>query len=284
MKANVHQGPASIQTVLSIIGAVDSDNLLRHLPAVDQESYKSRTQPLGCSQPKFYWIFRDMEFDRWHRTNGVGVLWLSGPAECRIADASSHIVDLAKETYPEGQHSVLYFFCSTAPKKIPIAATFVSTIVRQLVRCSPKLKDEITTIFLRTLLDAIFGEEPHSTLKASFRADDSAEVAVEKIIKASSDAYWGALRSVLDIEQEMELSLIIDGLDKAEDQKYEFIRELCVLIEHLREGAFTAWVLLTSRPQAEIREILGQLPSIEYDRERKGLMCLVSYSPDKHGS
>ena len=224
MKANVHQGPATIQTVLSIVGAVDSDHLLSHLPAVDQESYKSRTQPSGCDKPKFYWIFKNMDFDRWHRTNDMGVLWLAGPAECRISDASSHIVDLAKETYLEGQHSVLYFFCSTAPKEIPIATTFVSTIVCQLVRCSPELKEKITTTFLRSLVDAIFREEPRSNPEVPrFRADDSAEVVVEEILKASSDAYWGALRAVLDIEQEMELSLVIDGLDETENKKDEFV-------------------------------------------------------------
>ena len=221
-----------------------------------------------------------MDFDRWHHTNtGMEVLWLSGPAECRISEASSHIVDLAKETYPEGQHSVLYFFCSTAPRRVPIAVTFVSTIVRQLVRCLPKLKDEITTIFLRTLLDEIFGEEPHSTPEVPrFTANDSAKVAVKKILKASSDSYWSALRAVMDIGWKMGLSLIIDGIDKMEDQKREFIQNLLVLIEHLGERPSTTRVLLTSRPQAEIREILGQLPSIEYDRERKGLIHLIRCS------
>ena len=227
-----------------------------------------------------------MDFDRWHHTNtGMEVLWLSGPAECRMSEASSHIVDLAKETYLEGQHSVLYFFCSTAPKKIPIAVTFVSTIVRQLIHCWPKLKDEITTTFLRTLLDGIFGEEPHSNLEVPcFSADDSAEVVVKKILKASSDSYWSALRAVMDTGRQEGLSLIIDGLDKMGNQKREFIQDLLVFIEHLEEKPVTTRVLLTSRPQAEIREILGRLPSIEYDSERKGLICLVSYSPDEQGS
>ena len=271
-----------MRTVLSIVGTVDSDHLLCHLRAVDQESYKSRTQSLGCGQPKFYWIFKNMDFDQWHRANGVEVLWLSGPAECRISDASSHIVDLAKETYPEGQHSVLYFFCSTASRKIPIAVTFVSTIVRQLIRCLPKLKDAITTKFLHTLLDAIFEEEPHSTPKVPrFSADDSAVEVAKKVLEASSDSYWSALRAVMDIGWENGLSLIIDGLDKTENQKCEFIRNLLTFIEHLRERPFTTKVLLTSRPQAEIKEILGWLPSIEYDRERKGIVHIISYSQDK---
>ena len=226
-----------------------------------------------------------MDFERWQSTNGSEVLWLSGPAECRISDASSRIVDLAKESYPEFQHSMMYFFCFTAPKKVPIAITFVSTVVRQLIRCSPGLKQEITTIFLRTLLDTIFGEEPLSNPGVPrFNADDSAEVMVVKILKASSGAYWDALMAVMDIEQEKGLSLIIDGLDRIEDQKCEFIQRLLAFVEHLREKPSTSRVLLTSRPQAEIKEILGQLPSIEYDRERKGSISLVSYPQDKRGS
>ena len=260
------------------MGAADSDQLLRQLPAVDQEDYKSRTRPSSCDQPMFYWIFRNQDFDRWRHTSGVEVLWLSGPTECRISDASSHIVNLAKESYPEVQRSVLYFFCSTAPKKIPIAITFVSTAVRQLVCCSPKLKREIITVFLSTLLDSILGDESLSKPKVPLlNAGDSAEVMVKKILKAPSDAYWSALRAVLDIEQGVELSLIIDGLDKTENQGYGFIRELCVFIEHLREGPFTARVLLTSRPQAEIQDILGRLPSIEYDKERRGLTYFIFY-------
>ena len=262
------------------MGAADSDQLLHHLPAVDQEDQKSRTRPSSCDQPQFYWIFRNQDFDRWQHNNGMEVLWLSGPAECRISDASSHIVNLAKEAYPEVQRSVLYFFCSTAPKKIPIAITFVSTAVRQLVYCSPKLKREIITVFLSTLLGTLLRRnDPLSKPKVPlFNADDSAEEMVKRILKAPSDAYWDALRAVLDIEQGMELSLIIDGLDKIENQEYAFIRELCVFIEHLREGSLTARVLLTSRPQAAIKDILGRLPSIEYDKERRGLTYFIFYS------
>ena len=227
-----------------------------------------------------------MDFGLWQYTDDMEVLWLSGPTECRISDASSRIVDLAKETHPEVQHPVLYFFCSTAPRKIPIAITFVSTVVRQLVRCSPELREEITTAFLRTLLEAIFlGESLSIPEVPRFSTDDSAEVVVKKVLKASSDAYWGALRAVADIEREKGLSLIIDGLDQIEHQRHEFIQGLCVFIEHLRErpSRNRTRVLLTSRPQAEIKEILGQLPLIEYDKERKGMIRLTSYSQDKWG-
>ena len=265
------------------MGGRDFDQLLRYLPAVDQEAYKSRMEPSTCDLPKFYWIFRDMDFEQWRSTNtsGVKVLWLSGPAECQISGASSCIVDLAKETYAGAQHSVLYFFCSTAPTEIPVITTFANTIVHQL-SCSPQLKEKVVSTFLDNLGKKILARpEPE---RSPFKADDSMEEVVKKVLElSSSEAYWGALRAVADIARDYGLSLIIDGLDKAEQQGYEFIRELDRFIEHLRERPATTRVLLTSRPQAEMKEILGRLPCIEYDRERKGMIChnLYSGSPDK---
>ena len=100
---------------------------------------------------------------------------------------------------------------------------------------------------------------------------------MKEILKTPSSGYWGALRKVLDIEREQELSLIIDGLDKIEHQEDNFIQELCAFVKNLRGRPSTTRVLLTSQPQAKFKEILGQLPSIEYDRERKGLISLTCF-------
>ena len=255
--------------LLSIVDGRGSDQLQRYLPAVDQEAYKSRVQPSTWDLPKFYWIFRDMDFEQWRSTNtsGVKVLWLSGPAECQISSASSCIVDLAKETYAGAQHSVLYFFCSTTPTEIPVITTFANTIVHQL-SCSPQLKEKVVSTFLRTLVDKILGKRSRSEPETSpFKADDSMEEVMKKALElSSSDEYWCALRAVADISREQGLSLIIDGLDKVEQQESKFIRELDRFIEHLRERPSTTRVLLTSRPQAEIKEILDRLPCIEYDK------------------
>jgi uncharacterized protein (DUF934 family) len=253
------------------VDEVDSDQLLRHLPAVDQEDHKSRTQPSSCDQPKFYWIFKNMDFGQWQSTNGSQVLWLSGPAECRISDASSRIVDLAREKPSGAENLALYFFCSTAPTEASIAITFVSTILHQLVCCLPRLKEKVTNVFLRTLLNTI----PRQNL-SQFNMDYSTEAAVTRILQASNNGYWRALRAVTDIMHEQRLSLIVDGLDKIEHQKREFVLEIHAFIEHLQESSSTTRVLLTSRPQAEIKEILSELPCIEYDRERKGSIISCS--------
>ena len=265
-----------------------SDQLLHHLQEVGQEDNKSRTAKSStCNLPKFYWIFKDMDFERWQSTKAgdAEVLWLSGPPGRDISGAASHVVDQAKKTYSGAQHSVLYFFCATAPTRIPVATAFACTIVCQLASCSLKLKETMATMFLQTLLDEILRDEsrPYAT-ESLFNVGDSVEVVVKKILKeSSSGACWSALRAVVDSDPEQGLSIIIDGLHKAGHQDYKFVRELDQFIDHLRErpSSSTTKVLLTSGPQAEVKGILDRLPCIEYDRERKGLICLISCSPDE---
>ena len=219
-----------------------------------------------------------MDFERWQSTNGSEVLWLSGPAECHISDASSRIVNLVKGKPSKAQHLVLYFFCSTAPAEASIAITFVSTIIHQLVSHLPQLGGEVTSVFLCALLDTIIrGKQLSDPAPSRFQEDVSAEAAVKEILKASSiNGYCHALRVAMDVVHDQELSLIVDGLDKIGNQKREFITEILAFIEHLRERLPTTRILLTSRPQAEIKEILSELLNIEYDKERKGL--IISHS------
>lgn len=130
-----------------------------------------------------------MDFEEWLSTNGSEVLWLSGPAECCISDASSHVVDLVKEKPSKGQHLALYFFCVTAPTDldVPIDITFVSTILSQLIHCLPQLKEEITNVFLWALLKTISKETPRSRLNLShFSKGDSTGMTIGKILQASS--------------------------------------------------------------------------------------------------
>ena len=256
-----------------IVDGAISDQLLHHLPAVDQQDPKSLTQPSSHDPPRFYWIFKNMDFERWQSTRGSEVLLISGPAESRISEVSPRIVKLLIETASELQHSVLFFFCSDAPVKTPIDISFVSTIIHQLVSSSPELKEKVASVFLRTLLETILREEPLTDQELSrFKRDDSVEATVKKILRASSDGYWSALRAVMNIDREHRLSLIIDGLGRAGHQNHEFIKEVRAFIEDLRERPTTTRVLLTSRLQAEVEAAFSGLPCIVYDRERKGLI------------
>ncbi|KAF8536357.1 hypothetical protein BDD12DRAFT_663390, partial [Trichophaea hybrida] len=255
--------------LLSAIDRVNPDQFLRILSAVDQEKHKSAIQPLDYHSPKFYWIFRNMDFKSWISGNVPQMLWISGPPECRISDASRHIVDLTKIKSQETQHWVLCFFCSSADRDQPIAITLVRALISQIVHLTSR-KKSVIYLYLRTLLDSILKSELVSNWELSrFRGDDSPDTIISKVLDASSNKHWDALKAVLDIDHKHELFLIIDGLDKIEHQRVEFIREVYTFYEQLQESS-TIKALLTSRPHAEIKVILDGLPCIEYDKERQG--------------
>ena len=212
-----------------------------------------------------------MDYEQWWSSKGSRALWLSGPAECDISDASSCILGLAKETSAGAQHSALYFFCPILTVEDPVVVTFARTIVPQLVCCFPQLKEQVTKVFLRTLVKTILSED--NPKQSSFKPGDSVEATVKKILQASSEGYWSAFRAVMSLEYKQEIYLVIDGLEKAGQ---EFIRGVHFFIESLQGCSSTIKVLLTSRPQAELKQILGEMPCIEYDKERKGLVCVIS--------
>ncbi|KAF8538648.1 hypothetical protein BDD12DRAFT_740491, partial [Trichophaea hybrida] len=78
------------------------------------------------------------------------------------------------------------------------------------------------------------------------------------------------------------LSIIIDGLDKFEKQKLEFIRELHAFVIYLLERSLKPKVLLTSQPHADVKEILDGLPCIEYDKERKECLNTLRFENTRY--
>ncbi|KAI9771315.1 MAG: hypothetical protein M1840_002285 [Geoglossum simile] len=264
--------------LLSAIDRVKLDQFLKMLLKVDQEEYRSTIQSLDCNDPKFYWIFRNVNFRHWRSANHPQVLWLSGPPKCQIHQVSSYIVDSGKAL--EKQRPVLYFFCSTATGKKPIVTTFVHTLLHQFIQFSPvDKKIWIVRNFLRALLERELASSP--TL-SHLKSEDSLDTTIKTILDASTNGLWYALKSVLADEQNSELWVVIDGLDEAEHQKGKFVRDVHTFVMHL-EGISKVRALLTSRPQAEINEIFNGLPCIEYDKERKEYLASLHFDNIRYG-
>src|SRR5207248_2654529 len=91
------------------------------------------------------------------------------------------------------------------------------------------------------------------------RKGDSPDEIIEKILQGPSNELWAALRAVLANEKQRELLIAVDGLDKVEDQKVEFLEGVRGFVTHLLKETSKAKVLLTSRPQAETKEVLNGL-------------------------
>jgi hypothetical protein len=252
--------------VRSAINSVTVDPFLQMLSVVNQEGYISTIPSLNCDQPEFYWIFRNMDFVQWDSANCSQVLWLSGPPKCNIHQVSSYIV---KEKALKIEYYILHFFCSTAVGGKSIVSLFVHTLLYQIVSCSPMDKKiSIVRNFLHSHADSIFEKDSNQLF------DNFPEMWLKRILDApTDDELWTALKAVLAKELERELFLVVDGLDKVQYEKREFINGVRVFVEHLQQRTAKVKILLTSRPQDEIKEILDGLPCIEYDKERKGLIA-----------
>jgi hypothetical protein len=181
-------------------------------------------------------------------------------------------VDLEKKATLKTEHIVLYFFCSSALRKKSIVDVFVHTLLYQIVRCSPmNEKISIVKSFLHTLLKEAFKTAiAPSWEKRDFKEEDPPDEKIKKLLKAPADKLWAALKAALDCEQERELSVVVDGLDNVKYEKSELIKGVRAFVEHLQQRTSKAKILLTSRPQAEIKEVFSGFPCIEHDKERKG--------------
>ena len=104
-----------------------------------------------------------------------------------------------------------------------------------------------------------------------FKEEDPPHVKFKSMLDvASADGHWTALKAVLDLDQEPELLIVIDGLDVVEHQKVDFIKGVREFVKYLLERKARVKALLTSRPREEIKQIFDGFPCIEYDWERKG--------------
>ncbi|KAF8540115.1 hypothetical protein BDD12DRAFT_777518, partial [Trichophaea hybrida] len=274
LKDCIAQDP--MKMLLSVIDCVDLDEFLKMLSAVDQKTYESTIQPLDRELPEFYWIFKNCDFIQWE--SGVApVLWLSGPTDRNINQVSSHIVRLAMDAISESPHFVLYFFCSTIVRRRSSVTVLIHTLLYQFICYLPRdRRRAIIKAFLRTLLDSIFIREP-----SRFKDEDCVDT-VKKILDASNSELWDALKAALDAEPERKLTIIIDGLDRVEDQKPEFIRGLRTFVEYLLERPLKPKALLTSRPQDDVRDILDNLLCIEHDKERKECLNTLRFGNTRY--
>lgn len=204
----------------------------------------------------------------WNTDNSSQVLWLSGPPECNIHQVSPYIVGLEKEK----KHSVLYFFCSSPARGESVTTAFVHTLLCQLLCCSPvDKKTSIVRDFLRALLEGIIKKGAFNQRLLQSKEESPPDMKIKEILNGSSrNELWAALQATLDHKQSWGLLIVIDGLDKVRQEKYQFIDSVRVFIDHLQQRTSKVKILLTSRPQDDIKEVLNRLPCIEYDKERKG--------------
>ncbi|KAH8696888.1 hypothetical protein GQ44DRAFT_633885, partial [Phaeosphaeriaceae sp. PMI808] len=128
--------------------------------------------------------------------------------------------------------------------------------------------------FLHSLLDEAFKPDADPTWEQrQYNKEDPPQANIKTILNGPANELLTALGAVLRKEQRS-LSLVVDGLDKVEHQREDFIKGVRTFINRLQQQTSKVKILLTSQPLAKIKDLLDGLPCIEHDRERKE--CLAS--------
>jgi ankyrin repeat domain-containing protein 50 len=213
-----------------------------------------------------------MDFARWSSAHCPQVLWLSGPLECNIRQVSLHIVQQEKKTALKTDYFVLYLFSSTPIGRSSTVTDFVHPLLNQIVYCSPLDKRIfIVRNFLHSLFDEFSKNKANPNWKKLiFKNVDFPDPSIQEFLNAPANELLTALEAALGDEEQRGLSVVMDGLDKVEYQRGEFIRGVRAFVEHLQQRTSNVKTLLTSQPVAEIKDLLDGLLCIEHNRERKG--------------
>jgi hypothetical protein len=244
---------------------VSVNETLHFLQSANQEPHKSPL--LDRRQPEFCWIFENLDFQHWETASCSQTLWLYGPPERNMHHVSSYIVN---ENLLKTQRTVLYYFCSSITSEKSAVSQFVRALLYQFIHYSPQEKQKPIVInFFRSLLKSIYKEEDYYHKELEI-LDDCVEKWLNKTFDTPTEALWTALMTTLAHESNRELLIVIDGLEKVQDDTSGIIGDFRELIDYLQQRILIIKVLFTSQPQAGIKRLLNGLPYIEYDKERKG--------------
>ncbi|CVK85250.1 uncharacterized protein FPRN_06873 [Fusarium proliferatum] len=296
------QGMFLSEFLRSIIDGVDPQPFLEVL------SNKGHGQEIpkitiDCQQQRFHWVFKNIDFKHWVQSSLSKGLWLSGPPECGLYEVSSYIAEPENTTWTPG--SVLRFFCSLK-KGDETSAKLVRRLLFEIIYRSSTQQVSIIKGFLHTLRERLVkrrerdterherGEERraapkvisewHHKLDTVFKDDGRPHEVIKTMLEeASAFDHWAALQAALDIEQDLEMLIIIDGLDDIEDHRNEFKDGVRGFVDYLLGRTTTAKILLTSRPRADLKELFAGLPCIEYDKERKDCLASLYFDNSRYG-
>ncbi|KAF4444217.1 ankyrin repeat domain-containing 50 [Fusarium acutatum] len=251
---------------------------------------------IDSQQQRFHWVSKNIDFKHWVQSSHPQVLWLSGPPECGLYEVSSHIARPENAVWtPSG---ALRFFCSLK-KGDMTSAKFVRRLLFQIIYRASTRQISIIKGFLHTLRERLVKRrerdaerrvvpksisEWHHKLDTVFKDDDPPHEVIKQMLdEASAAEHWAALQAALDIEQDLEMLIVIDGLDDVEDHRDEFKGGLRGFVDYLLGRTTTAKVLLTSRPRADLKEVFAGLPCIEYDKERKDCLASLHFDNSRYG-
>ncbi|KAL2782992.1 hypothetical protein BJX66DRAFT_143516 [Aspergillus keveii] len=215
------------RTVHSAIDNVDLMWLFTMLSVVDQEAHNATIPMLDPDDPQFWWIFRNPDFFVWDSARSSAVLWLSGPPDRNVHQISSYTMNKEQRADAESQKLILYLFCSTLAKRRSAHVDFIHTFLHQFASGLPDGEGaSAIKKFLRALHKLVF-RDGWQTLR--FGERDTPRQSITALLQAPFTHQWTALHTSLSKSIQRELVVVIDGLDKVEVHKSDFLRGVCTM-------------------------------------------------------
>jgi hypothetical protein len=258
------------------------DQFLESLTVADQTAHRPKVEPHDLDHPKFYWIFRNMDYDRWFAQDSE-VLLLSGPTNCALDLVSSHILGLMEGGKFGKDRIVLSFFSpdgATSRGKMPITrldsettvTILVHTLLHQFISSKAVSNSWVSTAsdFLFHLLDSIDGLRLLDYFKKVSSGDTLAVIST--ILHFPDGALCDALGKVFEGEKDLEI--VVNVLDTTRGRESDFITAVSPLIGRLNKRTSRAKALFTSgRAEDSTVEWLPCI-KIQHDKERKGSIVI----------
>ncbi|KAL6854499.1 hypothetical protein J3F83DRAFT_754734 [Trichoderma novae-zelandiae] len=277
----VNEAELTRNEIEATIDAVNPDWFLSILPAIHHEEFHSSYTPSFDREPEHSLVFRNTDFKEWTMTRSSRILWLSGPPECSIHKVASFILHQELDKSLSRQRRVLYFFCSSATAKVSSTAVFIRSLACQVISTSPKAQQaSIMRTFLRGILIGLIKKIPKGKMTEHFSRRSSQYI--NKLLGAPEGCLWAALWAVLHTERNIELSILIAGIEWVQDQRTDFIRGIRRFVDDLKR-TFKVKILLSSGLDIDTASIFDGLPHIEYDRERKECLSSLSFANTRFG-
>jgi hypothetical protein len=266
-----------------IIDNMDLNEFLGTLMVADQTVQRARVEPLEFDHPRFYWIFKNMDYHQWFAGDSK-VLLLSGPTECTLDRVSSHISGLMEEGRFGKDRIVLNFFSpdgatigGNRPRRRkqhsgPTATIFTHTLLHQIITSasvSGRTGASTASDFLSHLLGSIENLELLDRFEG-FSGGDTLTV-IEEVLDVPDMILFEALEGVLETQEA--LGIVVNVSDNVRGRGSGFLTDVATFVGRLSETPGIK-VLLTCGPVEDSGKTLGGLDciKIQYDKERKGLI------------
>jgi hypothetical protein len=268
-----------------IFDNVDPNQFLEALSVADQTLHRPKVEPAEFDHPRYYWIFKNMDYDQWAAQDSE-VLLLSGPTSCTLDHVSSHIQGLMEEGWFGKDRIVLNFFSPDGALKgnkgrsrrqgpETTVTIFAHTLLHQFISSTTISKEaRISAVshFLRFLLGSIENLELLDLFEG-IGGDDTLAV-IREVFDIPDRTLCDALGKIL--EGEKDLGIVVHVSDNMREQESDFITAVSTFIGRLSERTPGIKVLLACRPVDDSGMSLRppHCISIQYDKERKGSFSL----------